>query len=518
MKNVLKNNWIWFFAVTTFLFVAACSEDEDPIIPVADFNSDVQDKEVTFSNASKDAQSFAWTFGDGNSSTDISPTHTYEDYGDYEVKLVATSSDGSTDEVTKTVSVIDACEIWDGTQTDNLVKGGQFEFCDDKYWTMVKSSQPEHVKYAIGYEDYNPTAGDGGALYIHPDNDATNEDEATVFYQEIEATDGEYQLDALIKLKGENQDNPTSAMTDYWVQFYVGKTAPVDGEDYNDGQASGWIYGAWTGWAYVVPQTDGALVHDLLVANMASSEGKFNLDDGKYYFVVKVGKGGAGSFGDGIAIDNVSLKRVGERNACFDWDGTQSGNYVKGGQFEECDDKYWTIFHADANLPEAPYEFGNTEYAPSTGNSGAFFTPNPTENASSTMYQYIGELDAGTYQLDAQVKLGGVESGMKDYWWEMLVWTEEPQEGVGYSPKDENDVAVPRIAGYIEAGWGGVTDAQAHDGELQYNYTNGNAADAEGKFTIAEKGHYFFVLKWGIWNGSLGDGISVDNISITKVQ
>lgn len=377
---------------------------------------------------------------------------------------------------------------------------------------------PANVKYEFGYTDYKPTQGAGGALYIYPDNTATTDGESTFIYQKITATSGEYEMSALLKLMGENKDNPATAMTDYWMEFYVGKTLPVDGTDYKDGKMSGWFYGAWTGWAYIIPATDGPLLHSYVVSNGADDNGRFNLDNGDYYVGIKIGKGGAGSFGDGVAIDNFNLKRIGDRNPCFDWDGTQQDNLIKGGQFEVCDDKYWTIFHADANLPEAPYEFGKSSYKPTSGVGGSFFTPNPNKNSSSTMYQYVGELEAGVYQLDAAVKLGGVESGMKNYWWEILVWTEEPKAGVGYSPKDDAGNAVPRVAGYIEKAWGGGVDAKAYDGELQYNYTSGNSADADGKFTIAQKGHYFFVLKWGTWEGSLGEGISIDNLKLKKVE
>ncbi len=518
-------------AITALFIVAACGEDEDPVIPVADFSFSAQDYEVTFVNASKDAQTFAWNFGDGSTSTEVSPVHTYSEYKDYEVSLTVTSSDGNTDDVTKTVSVIDACDIWDGSEANNLIVGGQFEFCDDKYWTMVKSSQPEHVKYTFGYSDYNPNDGVDGALYIYPDNPTTSEDEATIFYQEIQATSGEYQLDALLKLKGEDKDNPTAAMTDYWIQFYIGKTKPVDGEDYNEGQTSGWFYGAWTGWAYVIPPTDGPLVHNMLVSNMANEEGKFNLDTDTYYFAIKVGKGGAGSFGEGIAIDKVSLKRIGDRNACFDWDGVQAGNLIKGGQMGECDDKYWNIL--PANLQEFPVQFGYSDYAPSTGDGKALYFNNPeaTKNAAGvgtagTIYQYIGELDAGTYNISAQVKQGGVDGGNHQFWWEMYVWTEEPVEGQEYQPKESDEegaLKVRPIAGYTHPGWGPRPDlgsgtaTVAVDGEMQYGYNPYDLADADGNFTIAEKGHYFFTFKFGTWEGSFGEGIAIDNLSITPV-
>ena len=49
---------------------------------------------VTFTNNSMEADSFMWDFGDGNTSSDISPIHTYATEGDYTVTLTATNSCG----------------------------------------------------------------------------------------------------------------------------------------------------------------------------------------------------------------------------------------------------------------------------------------------------------------------------------------------------------------------------------------------------------------------------------------
>lgn len=59
--------------------------------PVADFESTSQCAEtcvVNFTNRSEQAESFNWNFGDGNSSTEENPSHTYDKPGEYEVSLL----------------------------------------------------------------------------------------------------------------------------------------------------------------------------------------------------------------------------------------------------------------------------------------------------------------------------------------------------------------------------------------------------------------------------------------------
>lgn len=76
--------------------------------PEADFNFTTNDLTVTFIDATSGGQgtlSYAWDFGDGNSSTSQSPFHTYGSAGTYTVELTVTDSQDTSDSVTRSVTV-----------------------------------------------------------------------------------------------------------------------------------------------------------------------------------------------------------------------------------------------------------------------------------------------------------------------------------------------------------------------------------------------------------------------------
>ncbi|MFT6333659.1 MAG: PKD repeat protein [Saprospiraceae bacterium] len=67
-------------------------------VPTTDFIADEDGLVVTFTDQSSGAASYAWSFGDGNSSTDVNPTHTYGAEGVYAVTLETTNDCGTTSE------------------------------------------------------------------------------------------------------------------------------------------------------------------------------------------------------------------------------------------------------------------------------------------------------------------------------------------------------------------------------------------------------------------------------------
>ena len=60
---------------------------------------------VQFSNASQNAVAYQWSFGDGGTSTDGNPVHTYAQNGSYTTTLIARRADGVQDQAQKTVGV-----------------------------------------------------------------------------------------------------------------------------------------------------------------------------------------------------------------------------------------------------------------------------------------------------------------------------------------------------------------------------------------------------------------------------
>ena len=96
-KRILNPYRVFAIGLLSLFFIA-CSKEETPIpAPVAGFDHVINGKTVTLTNTSTDAVSYAWDFGDGSTSTEESPSHTYEANGGYIIKLTATNESGSDD-------------------------------------------------------------------------------------------------------------------------------------------------------------------------------------------------------------------------------------------------------------------------------------------------------------------------------------------------------------------------------------------------------------------------------------
>lgn len=85
-------------AVTSLFLATSCDDDEgdgggSTGAVEAIFSFTASENIVTFQNASSNADEYLWDFGDGQTSTEESPVHTYESAGTYEVTLTASNTD-----------------------------------------------------------------------------------------------------------------------------------------------------------------------------------------------------------------------------------------------------------------------------------------------------------------------------------------------------------------------------------------------------------------------------------------
>ncbi len=74
--------------------ISSCKKNSDVDTKDVDFSVNANGYSVTYTNATTDAKSYKWDFGDGTTSTDTSPSHTYKIKGKFVVTLYATLSSG----------------------------------------------------------------------------------------------------------------------------------------------------------------------------------------------------------------------------------------------------------------------------------------------------------------------------------------------------------------------------------------------------------------------------------------
>lgn len=106
MKNIIKGIKIIFMLSLAFSF-SGC-DDDDAVLPKIEalFTHTINQEVgvITFINASSNADSYSWDFGDGTSSTEINPTKIYTS-GVYTIVLTAKNVAGATDTFEDTITI-----------------------------------------------------------------------------------------------------------------------------------------------------------------------------------------------------------------------------------------------------------------------------------------------------------------------------------------------------------------------------------------------------------------------------
>ncbi len=112
MKTNLFKTILILLGVVSLTIMYSCDKEDDPKVedPVASFQFEISTTDwhdVIFANYSQNATIYSWTFGDGETSTDKAPTHTYAAAGEYTVKLTASNSAGTSHDYSETITITD---------------------------------------------------------------------------------------------------------------------------------------------------------------------------------------------------------------------------------------------------------------------------------------------------------------------------------------------------------------------------------------------------------------------------
>lgn len=145
-----NNSCSYIFLTLCIVMLSASCKKEDKT-PEADifYSFVISGTDVVFTNETTGAVSYKWDFGDGQSSTEENPTHTYPGKGKYVATLFATNSAGTTTE---------------GSTVLHIAKASSVKLDDNSFsdWDTVATNA------------YTSTAGGGIARKIKLDYDANN--------------------------------------------------------------------------------------------------------------------------------------------------------------------------------------------------------------------------------------------------------------------------------------------------------------------------------------------------------
>lgn len=116
--------------------------------PNADFLFSNNGTDVEFENLSSNANSFEWLFGDGQTSTETHPFHSYQDYGTYTIFLIAVNDCGN-----DTMSVvIELGTVPNASFTSNVQNG-----CAPFEVQFIDQSQNNPTSWLWMFEGGNPS-------------------------------------------------------------------------------------------------------------------------------------------------------------------------------------------------------------------------------------------------------------------------------------------------------------------------------------------------------------------------
>lgn len=120
-------------------------EQQEKVLPIADFDSgSVGGLTIQFIDLSENANAWYWDFGDGSTSVEHSPAHTYSSEGNYNVNLTVSNANGI-DSKTATIDVLN-----DSSSSNGSDNGGSSSDDSDNGGSSHSSGGSSHSSGGVG--------------------------------------------------------------------------------------------------------------------------------------------------------------------------------------------------------------------------------------------------------------------------------------------------------------------------------------------------------------------------------
>ena len=215
-KRRIKTTILLFSAMIVSISLVSCDYEfdlpeagsiADATPPSADFSSTQGAGDAwetyTFANLSKSATTYAWDFGDGNTSTDLDGINTYPGEGTFTVTLTASDANGVVSTISQTIEVIEPEEA---DVPDPVIINGEFT-------KLPKSSGSDcacsgWINKSIGDQGESSSGNGGSDNVIKFDNN-----EPDHAYQEFEVSpNADYSIEIVTSFKSLEAGGPASML------------------------------------------------------------------------------------------------------------------------------------------------------------------------------------------------------------------------------------------------------------------------------------------------------------------
>lgn len=189
MKKILFSKLILLAAI--ILAFTACEDDKPEKIalylPIADYSFEMFDMKVVFTDKSENGATYFWTFGDGNTSTEQNPTHTYTASKKYTVELTITSAEGKTSSKKNTIDLSDGST--DPSEEVNITIDGNFDdWAEVPAGRLAVSTFAEHAVDRASMKEMK-FCGDEDYLYFYFKVDNTKFDVLQLYIDKDNSTE-----------------------------------------------------------------------------------------------------------------------------------------------------------------------------------------------------------------------------------------------------------------------------------------------------------------------------------------